>query len=80
MSQNGSLEIWSKPLSGGAVAVGLFNRGTSATTMTVKLSDVGVAKAKTITDLWSGRAVVANGGAVTATVPMHGVVLLRVEP
>ena len=80
VSQNGSLEIWSKPLSGGAVAVGLFNRGTSATTMTVKLSDVGVAKAKTITDLWSGRAVVANGGAVTATVPMHGVVLLRVEP
>jgi alpha-galactosidase len=79
VSQNGSLEVWSKPLSGGAVAVGLFNRGTSATTMSVKLSDVGVAKAGTITDLWSGKAVMANGGTVTASVPTHGVVLLRVE-
>ena len=79
VSQNGSLEIWSKPLSGGAVAVGLFNRGTTATTMSVKLSDIGVAKAGTITDLWSGKAVTANGGTVTASVPTHGVVLLRVE-
>jgi alpha-galactosidase len=80
VSQNGSLEIWSKPLSGGAVAVGLFNRGASATTMTVKLSDLGVTKAGTITDLWSGKAVAANGGSVTASVPTHGVVLLRVQP
>jgi hypothetical protein len=42
VSQNGDLEVWSKPLSGGAVAVGLFNRGTSTATMTLTLSDLGV--------------------------------------
>jgi alpha-galactosidase len=46
MSKDGDLEIWSKPLSGGAVAVGLFNRGTSAKEMTLILSDLGVKPAK----------------------------------
>jgi len=50
MSKDGDLEIWTKPLSGGAVAVGLFNRGTSATEMTLILSDLGLKpeKAKSI--------------------------------
>jgi alpha-galactosidase len=42
VSQNGDLEIWVKPLSGGGKAVGLFNRGTNAAEMTVTLSDLGV--------------------------------------
>jgi alpha-galactosidase len=78
VSQNGELEVWSKPLGGGAVAVGLFNRGTSAAEMSVKLSDVGASGA--VTDLWSGKNVKAKDGEVKASVPMHGVVLLRVEP
>ena len=80
VSQNGELEVWSKPLSGGAVAVGLFNRGTSSAEMSVKLSDVGMASGGKITDLWSGKTVKAKDGAVSASVAMHGVVLLRVEP
>ena len=42
VSKDGDLEIWSKPLSGGGRAVGLFNRGTSEAGMSLKLSDVGV--------------------------------------
>ncbi|QMV19284.1 glycoside hydrolase family 27 protein [Granulicella sp. 5B5] len=80
VSQNGLLEVWSKPLSGGAVAVGLFNRGTSPAEMSVKLSDVGMSSAGKITDLWSGKMVKAKDGEVKASVPVHGVVLLRVEP
>ena len=42
VSKDGDLEIWSKPLSGGGRAVGLFNRGTSEAGTSLKLSDVGV--------------------------------------
>jgi len=80
MSKNGDLEIWSKPLSGGAAAVGLFNRSSVATTMSLKLSEVGIGSPSMITDLWSGQKLVAKGGEIKAMVPVHGVVLLRVEP
>ena len=33
--RNGTAEIWTKPLSGGAVAVALFNRGASRTQISV---------------------------------------------
>ena len=42
VSQDGDLEIWSKPLSGGGKAVGLFNRGTATASLSLTLSDLGV--------------------------------------
>jgi alpha-galactosidase len=78
--KDGDLEVWSKPLSGGGVAVGLFNRSAASATMQFKLSEVGIASASSIRDLWSGEKVVAKDGEVKATVPMHGVLLLRIEP
>jgi alpha-galactosidase len=80
LSQAGDLEIWTKPLSGGAVAVGLFNRSSVAASMTVTLSDVGMASPGPVQDLWSGEKVAAKDGVIKAEVPVHGVVLLRVEP
>jgi alpha-galactosidase len=77
VSQDGDLEVWSKPLSDG-MAVGLFNRGTSKAPMTVKLSEVWTgAGAPRITNVWTGASVKAKDGAVGASVPAHGVVLLR---
>jgi len=79
VSQNGDLEVWSKPLSGGAVAVGLFNRGTGAAPMTLKLSDVWTLGTHPyIEDIWAARTVKDNNGSVTVTVPGHGVALLRI--
>ena len=80
VSQNGDLEVWSKPLSGGGVAVGLFNRGTSIAPMALKLSDVGVKHAAHVHSLWEGVNPVVANDAVSASVPAHGVVLLRIEP
>jgi len=79
VSQNGDLEIWAKPLSGGGKAVGLFNRGTSAATMSVKLSDVGMKAWSEIRDVWSGASLDAPDGVVKATVAPHGVVLLNIS-
>jgi alpha-galactosidase len=79
VSAVGPLEIWEKPLSGGAKAVALFNRGESDSPITLGLKDVGFKQGAKLRDLWTGREVSATGGDYTATVPTHGAVLLRVS-
>jgi alpha-galactosidase len=78
--QEGPLEVWARPLSGGAVAVGLFNQLTSATHVTVKLADVGIHGNAQAEDLWAHSDVGVVHGSYTAVVPGHGVVMLRLRP
>lgn len=78
--QRGPLEVWARPLSGGAVAVGLFNQLTSATHITVKLADVGVHGDAQAEDLWEHHSIGVLHGSYTAVVPGHGVVMLRLRP
>src|SRR6266542_2450042 len=78
VAQSGEQEIWARPLSGGAQAVGLFNRAAQAATITVKWSDLGLtsplAQAR---DLWAHRDVTLNGPDYSVEVPAHGVMMLR---
>jgi alpha-galactosidase len=76
----GPYEVWAKPLSGGAKAIALFNRGELASPMTVRLKDIGFAQGAKLRDLWKDTAVEAKNGQVTALVPSHGVLLLKVRP
>jgi alpha-galactosidase len=78
VSAAGPVEIWEKPLSGGAKAVGLFNRGDSASSVTLDLKSVGFGGGAKLHDIWAGKDVTASGGSYTAQVPMHGAVLLKV--
>ncbi len=78
--EEGPHEVWSKPLSGGALAVGLFNRGELVSPVSVTLKQLGVEKAHTIVNVWTGEAVKAKDGTLSAVVPRHGVVLLRITP
>lgn len=75
----GPMELWAKPLSGGAKAVAMFNRGNHETPMTFKLSDVGFSQGAKLKDLWTGKEVQAQNGSYTVLVPKHGTVLLRVS-
>uniref|UniRef100_A0A7V4XSA7 Alpha-galactosidase n=1 Tax=Acidobacterium capsulatum TaxID=33075 RepID=A0A7V4XSA7_9BACT len=77
VSKNGLLEIWAKPLTGGAKAVGLFNRDTQPHSMTLQLSAVNFPPHAHLRDLWRQKTVHAHHGAYTVTVPAHGVVLLK---
>jgi alpha-galactosidase len=78
--RNGDLETWRKPLADGSVAVGVVNLGPAATEATVTANDLhlsgGVKHAR---DLWAHKDVRFLGGALSATVPSHGVLLLRVS-
>ncbi|HEV2446956.1 MAG TPA: glycoside hydrolase family 27 protein, partial [Candidatus Sulfopaludibacter sp.] len=77
--KNGDMETWVKPLADGSVAVGVVNLGSAAAPATVHGSDLHLSgKVKKARDLWAHKNVKFTGGAYTATVPSHGVLLLRV--
>ncbi len=73
----GMTEIWTKPLSDGALAAGLFNRDSEAHSVTLHLRDVGLPANAKLRDLWAHKDVSASDGSYTVTVPGHGVVLLK---
>jgi alpha-galactosidase len=78
--KNGDLEAWIKPLADGSVAVGVVNLGAAAAEATVKSGDLGLnGKVKEARDLWTHQDVKFTGGAYSAIVPSHGVLLLRVS-
>jgi alpha-galactosidase len=77
VSAVGPVEIWDKPLQGGAKAVALFNRNDTAMPVTLKLSDVGFGSGAKAHDIWAAKDLGKLQGSYTVTVPRHGVVLLR---
>src|SRR5579883_3093116 len=75
----GPKEIWAKPLSGGAEAVGLFNRADSPRTITLQLKKIGFSGNAKLRDLWKHEDVTAKNGSYSVQVPEHGVVMLKVS-
>jgi alpha-galactosidase len=78
VAKNGDLEIWEKPLHDGSHAVGLFNLGKDSAMVTANFSDLKLTGSHAVRDLWAH----ADNGKVAdkfeATVPSHGVVLVRI--
>ena len=75
------LQVWSKPLSGTDVrAVTLLNRNASAAPITVNFTQIGLSSgAASVRDLWQHTDLgMFTGGYTAASVPSHGVVMLRV--
>lgn len=77
--QEGPLEVWAKPLSGGAVAVGFVNQLTYATRITLRFSDAGMHGKVNARDLWEHRDLGEIKDMYTAEVPAHGIVMLRLS-
>jgi alpha-galactosidase len=78
--KNGDFETWVKPLADGDVAVGVVNLGAGAAQVTVKEGDLGLSgKVKKARDLWAHTDVKFADGVYSATVPSHGVLMLRVS-
>jgi alpha-galactosidase len=73
----GPSEIWTKPLSGGAKAIALFNRAEDDEPITLNLKEAGVSEHAKLRDLWQGKEVEAKDGKYTVLIPRHGAVLLK---
>jgi alpha-galactosidase len=84
LSVDGKSEVLVRPLTGDAVAVGLFNRGDQPAQISFRWDSLHLGvnlggKSLTVRNLWTHEEVKVEGDTFTATVPKHGVVLLRAE-
>jgi len=68
-----------KDLEDGSHAVGLGNRGEMEATVAVKWSDLGLSNRQAARDLWRQQDLGTFDGQFQASVPRHGVVLLRLR-
>jgi alpha-galactosidase len=75
----GDTEVWMRPLDGGAYAVGLFNRGASATDVRLAWTDLKLRGPLQVRDLWAHADRGRLAESFTANVPAHGVVMLRLS-
>ena len=76
--ESGDLEVWTKPLSGGRVAVGLFNRSWSKRDVSVDLGEIGFRNGANVRDVWKQKDLGRRSGVFTDMLVKHGVTLLIV--
>jgi alpha-galactosidase len=76
--KDGRLEVWSRPLADGTLAVGLFNRGLEPLAVAARWSDLGLTGRRRVRDLWQRKDLGAFDGSFTVEVPRHGAVLLKI--
>ncbi|MFH1999482.1 MAG: NPCBM/NEW2 domain-containing protein [Planctomycetota bacterium] len=79
--QNEQMEIWSKPMSDGSKAVGLFNKSfldDSEEEVAVLWTELGISGKQKIRDLWRQKDLGIYETRFSAKVPAHGVVLVKI--
>jgi alpha-galactosidase len=79
VSKQGDFEIWGRPLKDGSFAVGLFNRGLTDADIDVHWSDLGISQSQDVRDLWSHSTTHSVREGYKRTVPMHGVVMIKIQ-
>jgi len=76
--KQGDREVWVKPLSGGAKAVLLFNRGDTPAAISATADQVQAPARAHVRDLWLHKEMGRWTGTISATVEPHGVAMFRV--
>jgi alpha-galactosidase len=74
-----SIQIWARPLEDGSMAVGLFNLGTDAASVTLHWSDLQLLGRRTVRDLWREKDLGTFDQKFVGSVPAHGVLLVRLS-
>ncbi len=78
LSSDGWIDVWARPLEDGSMAVGLFNRSPEPAAMSVKFSELGLSGSHPVRDLWQQKDLGTSRDQFSATVPRHGVVLVKI--
>jgi len=78
ITSDGWVEVWARQLVDGTMAVGLFNRGPEAASVSAKFSDLKLIGSQPVRDLWFHKNLGNVRDAFSATVPRHGVVLVKI--
>jgi len=78
IAMSGDIEIWARPLSDGAHAVGLINPTPQSSSGQLRWSDLGLKGRQRARDLWLHKDLGLLDDSYTVTVPAHGAVLLKI--
>lgn len=77
--KRGEIEVWAKDLADGSKAVGLFNLGEDQAKVVVSWSELGITGKRRVRDLWRQQDLGAFSDEFQASVPRHGVVLVKIS-
>ncbi|MFJ9909350.1 NEW3 domain-containing protein [Streptomyces sp. NPDC101152] len=82
VSKSATAQVFAKTESNGDVIIGLFNTGSAAQTVSVAPKTAGLPAASSyrLDNLWTHEVTRSSGDAVAASVPAHGVALIRARP
>lgn len=78
LSKKGAVEIWTKPLADGSIALAIFNRGAARARTRLSFKELGLGTSLEARDLWAHH----NLGQIASfqtVIPSHGTVLLRLR-
>ena len=78
VAKRGATEVWAKDLEDGSKAVGLFNLGEDEQPVRVNWPELGLAGKHKVRDLWRQADLGKYADHFEATVPRHGVVLVKI--
>ena len=76
----GTTQVWRAYEPDGSYTVGLFNLGSSSSTVSVNWTDLGFTGSATVTDLWSQSSLGSSTNSFSATLNGHASRLLKVVP
>jgi alpha-galactosidase len=76
VTAEGALEVWAKPLAGGAKAVGMFNLSDQPAWVSADFAEVGFEGPVKARDVWAAKDL-GKLKAYRVQIPAHGVALLR---
>ena len=79
VTAEGPIEVWAKPLADGSKAVGIFNRHQLPLTAHVDLRTLGLDHGASAKDLWLNKDLGRIDSTITAEIPSHGVLFLRLS-
>jgi alpha-galactosidase len=77
---DGRRQVWAKEMEDGSRVVGLFNLSRNEQPVSIEWSKLGLKGAQRVRDLWRQKDLGVKADGFSATVPRHGVVLIKVVP
>jgi alpha-galactosidase len=78
VAKKDELEVWSRPLADGSLAVGLFNRDEMEMPVSISWKELGISGKHRVRDLWRQKDLGTFDDSFTTPVPRHGTVFVRV--
>jgi alpha-galactosidase len=82
VKREGDSDVWAKQMADGSRAVALLNRGSSEREISVSWTDLGYPEhlSASVRGIWAKKDLGKRTGSFSATVPSHGVVMVRITP